>query len=158
MDTVSQSDGCRAQTRGSIRSNSSQTSRRADCKTCGPARRPPAGECRTVIKPASNTSPATEKNSRSRPWASIQQVRPLLVQRTSGTPFSTARKTAPAACCQPAGPWPNQPSSVRFTRKSVSGVTWARASSANASSKQISVEKRARGFRHRRIGPAPFPA
>jgi 16S rRNA U1498 N3-methylase RsmE len=34
------------------------------------------------------------------PWASIEQVSPLLAQRMRGSPFSTARNTALAACCQ----------------------------------------------------------
>src|SRR3989442_1184290 len=45
-----------------------------------------------------------KKGSGMPPCESTQQVRPLLAQRTSGKPFSTARKTAAAACCHCAAP------------------------------------------------------
>lgn len=44
------------------------------------------------------------------------------------------------------GTWPNQPSSVRLTRKSVSGPTCSRASCANISSKHIRTDILAEGF------------
>ena len=65
----------------------------------------------------------------------------MLALRITGTPHSTARSRARAACCRGPADLPNQPSLVMTTRQRLPASTDSRASHEKTGSKQVSPEK-----------------